>query len=79
MNNTNQKPKIMINALTKLLKRDRKRWELFVKMFSDEEQTAIINALFRRSTDLGTIEKKGDEKIRETCKAIAMEMMTKEQ
>jgi len=53
------------------------RSELFHLMFSDYEQTAIINALFRRSkddTDKGTEVEKENEGIKLTCHEIAMEI-----
>jgi hypothetical protein len=47
----------------------------FSRMFSEEEQTAIINALYRRADDLSTNNIQGDERLRTICRDIAMEMM----
>jgi hypothetical protein len=44
-------------------------------MFNKEEQTAIINALYRRADDLSTKEVDGDERLRTVCRNIAMELM----
>lgn len=47
----------------------------FRRIFNEEEQTAIINALYRRADDLSTKEINGDERLRAVCKNIATEMM----
>ena len=49
---------------------------IFKWAFSTKEQTAIINALYRRAADLSTSKIEGDEIIRLTCDDIAKELMS---
>lgn len=49
---------------------------VFGFMFTESEQTAVINALYRRVDDNTTKEVIGETKIKETCKKIATELMS---
>ena len=46
----------------------------FKLLYSKDEQTAIINALFRRVDDNRSENVKGEKEIRDTCHKIAMEL-----
>lgn len=61
--------------LTGLRKPESVLRKIFGIMFNKEEQTAIINALYRRADDLSTKEVDGDERLRTVCRNIAMELM----
>lgn len=50
------------------------RSEIFTLIFTEQEQTAILNSLWRRSqddTDKGSLQ---NENIKLTCKKLAMEL-----
>ena len=44
--------------------------------FSEQEKTAIINALYRRKNDFSTSHIDGDEYIRNKCGEIAQDLMS---
>jgi hypothetical protein len=49
---------------------------IFNWLFNKHERTAIVNALWRRVDDDRSKEVEGENKIRETCKSIAQELMS---
>ncbi len=49
---------------------------LFKWLFTDKEQTAIINALYRRRDDATTHNVGGETEIRNICGKIAKELMS---
>lgn len=50
------------------------RKKILKQLFTEQEQVAIINALYRRSKDFSTNFIEGDESVRNTCESIANEM-----
>lgn len=52
------------------------RVTIFRLLFTDHEQTAIINALYRRVDDSRTKDLNGEQKIRTTCNNLANELMS---
>ena len=49
---------------------------LFKWFFSGAEQTAILNALWRRQDDYSTYNVSGEKEIRNICGRIAKELMS---